>query len=92
MLAVNWDAIGSIASVASVAIVLIGYLVKVGPRLVKAQESIDTVNRRVTTPESVTGTIGEEVATIANRSALHEAQDDARFKKLWNEVGREEPK
>jgi hypothetical protein len=87
VIAVDWNAVGAIGTLIGLAFAAVGIYISIR----KNRSTLEAVNRRVTTPDSVTGTIGEEVANVANRTAFHEVEDDARFKKLWTELGREEP-
>jgi hypothetical protein len=87
IVAVDWSAVSAIATVLGVPLAAGGLLIAIR----KNRTTVEAINRRVTTPDTVTGTIGEEVANVANRSATHEAVDDARFARLWQELGKPEP-
>jgi hypothetical protein len=92
MLGVDWNAIGAIASVAAVAVAVLGGLAKwVVNEVRQNREEVLEVKGKVTTPDSVPGTIGATVAQLAIDTQDHNVVDEARFKMLWNELGKEEP-
>ena len=87
MIGVDWNAVGAIGTIIGLALAAIGIYVSIRTN----RKQLQQINKRVTTPDTVTGTIGEEVANVANRSALHQAEDDRRIARLWAELGKEEP-
>jgi len=84
---IDWNAIGAIIGGIGVFVALVAIFIQVK---LNGRE-VSTVKQKVTTPSTVTGTIGEEVALIANRNVLHQKEDDRRIAQIWKEIGKEEP-
>jgi hypothetical protein len=90
--AVDWNAIGALAAVAAVVLAVVVPMAKwVVNEIRKNRVEIGEVKGKVTTPDSVPGTIGATVAQLAVDTEQHNVVDEARFKMVWNELGKEEP-
>jgi hypothetical protein len=98
--AVDWGTVGGIASVIALGIAIIGFLARYVVVEVRLnRHAVDEVKRKVTTPASNAGTIGETVARLAeNHEELvghhdnHRIEDDFRISQIWRELGKAEPR
>jgi hypothetical protein len=90
---IDWNEVGALAGVITLVLTFGGVpLVKWVIREVrKTQVTADAINTRVTTPDSVPGTIGQTVAQMSIDTESHEAVDNARFGAIWQELGKSEP-
>ena len=89
---IDWSAVGAIATVLTLVFGVLGGLAKwIVGEVRKNRTEIDSVNRRVTTPSSVEGTIGETVAGLAVDTRDHFEADERQFRALWSELGKEPP-
>ena len=91
--AIDWNEVGAVATVAGVVVaaVVTPFVKWVIREVRKTQTTADAINARVTTPDSVPGTIGQTVAQLAVDTDAHEAVDNARFGQIWRELGKPEP-
>lgn len=85
---VNWDAVGAIGTVIGIPLAAVGLYLSIR----KNRTALGQINTRVTTPNTVHGTLAETVADISVDNKEHYATDDARIARLWQELGKEEPK
>lgn len=101
---IDWNEVGALAAIG--ATVLTAILIPIAKWVVRevrkagsdtlaqANQNATTlgaINRRVTTPDSVPGTLGETVAGLALEADAHTSDDDARFGAVWHELGKPEP-
>jgi hypothetical protein len=92
MIAVDWNEIGALASIAAVALGVIGGVAKWLITEIRQNRVLaETIKSKVTTPDSVPGTIGETVAQLAVDTDEHMRLDDARISAIWRELGKSEP-
>jgi hypothetical protein len=90
---IDWNEIGALIGGAGLLLTLI--VVPTAKWVIRElrqnRETIDAINTRVTTPDTVPGTIGQTVAQMAVDSDAHRSIDDARFTQVWRELGKPEP-
>jgi hypothetical protein len=84
----NWTAIGGVCAVLGV----VGGLAKwIVTEIRKNRVVIGQVKTKVTTPNTVAGSIGETVAQVSLDIERHDRLDDDRFSRIWQELGKQEP-
>jgi hypothetical protein len=88
----NWGAISGVCAVLAVFGGLARWVVGEVRKAPNANaETLGEIKRKVTTPDSVPGTIGETVAGLSVDADAHRTTDDERFGRVWDELGKPEP-